>query len=68
MLMLQSSTNLSSWPLASEVLLGSSSVAAGELAHGISYTIEENGTEPDDIRVTIPILDARRFWRLQTSW
>ena len=68
MLMLQSSSNLSSWPLASEVLLGSSSVAAGELAHGISYTIEENGTEPDDIRITIPILDAPRFWRLQTSW
>jgi len=67
-LTLQSSADLSVWPQASEIAIGPVSVPAGELPHGISYTVEENGSEPDEISVTVPILDARRFLRLQTSW
>jgi autotransporter-associated beta strand protein len=67
-LTLQTSTDLASWPIASDIVIGAVSDTSGALPGGVTYTVNENGAAPDDVVITLPAgPDQRKFSRIKAA-
>lgn len=67
-LTLQVSTDLTTWPAAAEVIIGTVSDTSGTLPGGVTYTVTENDGAPDDIIVIIPNgTEVRQYSRIKAT-
>jgi autotransporter-associated beta strand protein len=65
-LMLQVGTNLAGWSPAADITLGPVSDGTGSLPGEVTYSVQENADQPDDIEIIIPNgVDATKFARLK---
>lgn len=67
-LAMQSSVDLAVWPENSQAPVPAQTDLSGTLPHGATVTVQENGSEPDEVEWRLPISENRRFLRLFTTW